>query len=580
MNQPTSARGHTTVVYFHGMGQQRRLEETSRLIERLDQFIFLRHEAGDERFPSLHLRDVVPRSEQDRVDPKAGLFTYVNARYGDPRAEEPPAEVRFYEAYWAPKTVEGTSTRRVLAWVGRQVTRPLRMLATRWRALERLRRADLVRYYRQKYPRGGDRETRGTLSRLIQHFHDFFRMDARRDFPKGSFSEFIDFVRREEGGSKQADEMESFARGWRRSHRQRELISLGLILTLGVGVAAFLILLGILVYEALSWIQPWLPRGIELPDKLTPSWSNVPGIVATLLGALGVQRFLKTYLGDVQQFAAYEEVDVFHQRRRSILDQACRVMRHALADPACERVVVVAHSLGCAVALDTLLDLRRLNEADPKFAGDSMQGVVALEKIRHFITLASPIDKISYFFSVRQSKFHRYERIVDELRGDLGRPPFSKSGRQPHIHWINFWDLGDVISGPVESITPSLVRKQEVDNVRLAMFRMPDPGASHSSYFEDSRVLGGIFEAVLQNRHAFAVRGRGVEPDWWGPGGGDRFQNLGLALLLLLPWMAMGTVLEILEILPTGSWFSWLTLANFLLVVAGVVRHKWTPRLS
>ena len=121
-------------------------------------------------------------------------------------------------------------------------------------------------------------------------------------------------------------------------------------------------------------------------------------------------------------------------------------MTHVLEDEACGRVIVVAHSLGTAVAMDTLLRLGRYNRARDR--ENPMEGPLPLEKLRCFVTMGSPIDKIHYFFESYRSSYHRYVRVVEALRGDISTAPFAKN-RKPHIHWINVWDRGDAISGEV-----------------------------------------------------------------------------------------------------------------------------------
>jgi hypothetical protein len=163
-------------------------------------------------------------------------------------------------------------------------------------------------------------------------------------------------------------------------------------------------------------------------------------------------------------------------------------------------VTVVAHSLGTSVAHDALLALTRRNRAyKPE---DPIAGPVPMHKIEHFVTMGSPIDKIEYFFESYSSPSHRYKRVIEALRGDIGSPPFMRN-RRPHIHWINFWDQGDAISGALHSPASAAGFQQRVDNVHVANFGFPAPGASHAGYFENRTVINTLFRVIYQRDASF-----------------------------------------------------------------------------
>ena len=171
-----------------------------------------------------------------------------------------------------------------------------------------------------------------------------------------------------------------------------------------------------------------------------------------LLGAVmlltigGVGTFLRNYVGDLYFWTTYQETSEKHQKREEILDRCCTYLTHVLLDKNCERVVLVGHSMGTTVAHDTIL---RLTHAKPQTENNGKRPRrIRLDKIQHFITLASVIDKVHYLFETVTSKSFRYTRIIDSVRKDLGEPPFSEKAGQskPRIHWINFWDRADVAS--------------------------------------------------------------------------------------------------------------------------------------
>lgn len=90
----------TAVAYFHGMGEQRRFEELSRLIDALDRFaIWSRRHLGRDLG---RLEDIAARLEAPRGD-LARDVSYVRVRHRGPGspADASFATFRFYEVYWA-----------------------------------------------------------------------------------------------------------------------------------------------------------------------------------------------------------------------------------------------------------------------------------------------------------------------------------------------------------------------------------------------------------------------------------------------------------------------------------------------
>jgi hypothetical protein len=316
------------------------------------------------------------------------------------------------------------------------------------------------------------------------------------------------------------------------------------------------LLAGAALAGALAVLQSLSPDGMfggllnRLGAPMKADWKSALTIVVSLAGLFGLTGFLTDYLGDVQAWATYEETDAKHVARNKVLDEALTVLTHVLSDPQCDRVAVVAHSLGTSVAHDALLALNRRNRATNPT--NPMDGPLPLNKIEHFVTMGSPIDKIEYFFESYASACHRYKRVVEDLRGDIGTAPFSKN-RKPYVHWINFWDEGDVISGALQSPASASHFAARVDNVHVENFAFPAPGASHSGYFDNRTSIGILFEAIYLRRHSFRTLKPAAPrkpPDYasvyLGPGKALGARTLYLLLALALPWMGLaGLILHI-----------------------------------
>jgi len=492
---------YSSVVYFHGMGSQRRYEETSRLVDCLDKYLVRQHRSGN----SLGmLRNIRARVEPLRGDPQPkGIIGYIRTIFsGGPQAP-PPSSVRFYEVYWAPVMADSKSAWGVAKWLFKQPLRPWRTLRAPWRERQRLRRASLVALFERERAAHDETALRDYTS-LIKLYDDFEGLDAQRRFPAGTFEEFLSFVAEESESRPETSKRRlALARTWFATYRRQELRNACAlaIIVLALVLLAGGVLFGILVvlHSALAF-RPLADLLKQFGAPLKADGKTVIAIATALVGLVGISRFLTDYLGDVEAWATYEETDIKYVARNKVLDQSLEVLTHVLCDPACERVTVVAHSLGTSVAHDALLALTRRNRAyRPE---DPIAGPVPMHKIEHFVTMGSPIDKIEYFFESYSSPSHRYKRVIEALRGDIGSPPFMRN-RRPHIHWINFWDQGDAISGALHSPASAAGFHQRVDNVHVANFGFPDPSASHSGYFENRTVIETLFRVIYQREASF-----------------------------------------------------------------------------
>jgi hypothetical protein len=301
------------------------------------------------------------------------------------------------------------------------------------------------------------------------------------------------------------------------------------------------------------------PLAAWLKDRLKPSWATAAGLALSAVALFGLGKFLTDYMGDVEAWATYEETDEKHQRRRKVIGAGIDTFKHVLALPDCERVVVVSHSLGTTVAHDTLLALARGNRAYN--SGDPISGPVDLRKLSHFVTIASPIDKIEYMFESYASQYHRYKRVVESLRGDVGSEPFLKN-RHPYVHWVNFWDRGDIISGSLHSPANAESLANRVDNIHVSNLHFPDPGASHSAYFQNRKVVRPLFEMIYRNAHSFQTlksvnrKPKDYESVFMGPGDTKDVTKGFFALAFAIPWLALiGVLLVVFGIGGIAAWF-------------------------
>lgn len=546
-------KSYTAVVYVHGMGQQRRFEEMSRLIDSLDKHA----NALSRKAPAMHypgsfdprwLARVMPRLEPCRASGTTDRddVGYVRLDCAPPDCRHDVGSLyRFYEVYWAPVAAGGTTVRSVVQWLAAQVLTPLRTMRSAWRERQRLRRGALHGLWRKPWLTAFCTPLPGDLEKLTDAYDEFEGPRARRDFSAGTFSQFIGFLHARKHGPVATARLTRLTRCWGVYYLLTEIAHLAVLLTLVLSVAS---LAALAVYSA-WWLYDfvwnreamafWRQGG--LTERLAPSLPNAMAALGLFMSAIGVTRFVTSYLGDVQFWCTYEETDEKHVKRAAILALATQQLEHVLADERCARVVVVAHSLGTAIAMDALLQLARHNRA--RNNQDPIAGPIELTKIVAFVTMGSPIDKIHYFFESYRSTYHRYIRVAEGVRGDITTAPFARNGK-PYIHWINFCDRGDVISGPLETPSGARLANLQVDNVQVSNYWFPDPSASHSGYFDHDGVIGHLYDIIFKGTADFALAPRPhdraerqYEAVLLGPGRARPLVAVFQLLALLAPWL-------------------------------------------
>lgn len=234
VNSKESAEdGYTSVIYFHGMGSQRRYEELSRLVDAIDTFLTHSDRDGKKNGGKGLLRGIVPR-----LEPLSGsrekTIAYIEAEYDSKKDGEwgEKTPVRFYEVYWAPVMAGSRSVKRVLKWMFSQVLRPWQTFFSPWRERQRLRRSVLINLLdvQEKWPEGVEE---ADFERLVKLYDDFEKPDIIERFPKGTFSDFISFLKdgQEEERVRKVQSV-ALARMWFKQYQRRELLNGFYLLTL------------------------------------------------------------------------------------------------------------------------------------------------------------------------------------------------------------------------------------------------------------------------------------------------------------------------------------------------------------
>ncbi|MEM1398253.1 MAG: hypothetical protein AAGF58_00155 [Pseudomonadota bacterium] len=522
-------RGHTAVVYFHGIGSQRRYEETARLVERLDSYLSMDHMIGGERGV---LRSIVPRVElSSELDEPV---TYIDSRripvLGN--YDIPSDRIRFYEAYWADVMAEPRGVTDVLRWMVSQVIRPIATVRTPWRERQRLRRSHLIELWQSKsdWPNGVTEEDFKEILESYAEFDSSSRIieeaRLRAVDPKvgGDFHSFLELLAKEDEARKESkgdkhdpdrlDRLTALAELWKSRYQWKEWENLFTL----AGMFLALALATYLIASVIFWIFRMAPGvlewfGIEglsglLPSWATANWGNALSLAFGFLFSVVLGNALVQRISDVERWSTYSETDEKFRKRQEVLNRSIKLLSHVVSQQGCNRVIVIGHSLGTSVAYDTLLAAVHENKAHNP--SDPTEGRLDFSKISHFVTLASPVDKIEYFFESFRSDFRRYRRIYNEVRGDIGTEPFTRSGGQLAIHWVNIWDQLDVISGPLQSPAPQRIRENRrnqplalVDNVHVNTMAYFAPGTAHSAYFDNRTVVDILSDIIFFDKGSY-----------------------------------------------------------------------------
>ena len=480
----------TGVLFVHGMGSQRRFGDVSGLVEALDQRA--REQARDrekvtptppklpdDRFFSDIHPELEPASKAD-----APPIAYIETKWcpeGRPPGDWPT--YRFYEAYWAPVTAGGVPTSEVVAWLFAQVAKPLGGFVTPWRGKARLRRSIL-----QRMSMVSD-DQRGALFTAYDEYED---LETQRKHPQPHFSDFVKFLR--SGGQ---DNLVDVAKRWHRACARAEFSALAILVTIALAlcvVTGLLLLTAVGIATSLQGATFNDRTPLGLARYLQENWTIYTMVGGMGLLVTGLTGGLRDYLGDVVFWTTYEETQTRYEKRGQILAEVRTYVDHITRQADCDRVVVVSHSLGTAVAVDAILaearDARALLTAERQTARDR------LRKIKHVVTYGSPIDKIHYFFE-RDPAQHRYHRVVEDLRGDIGTEPFGDGNGNPLVHWVNFWDRADVISGTLESPNSRKYPLLSVRNVEVSRRGLLNPVRAHTGYLTQAAVLDPLSEIIL-----------------------------------------------------------------------------------
>ncbi len=311
-----ASSGYTSILYFHGMGEQRRYEEISRLVDALD--IYSHHTEGRGILKKIRPRMEPPRGQRQKD------VSYIRVLHGakDKDGHRLTKNYRFYECYWAPIIAGGRPALDVIKWLAKQILTPLSILGNPWRSRQRLRRSAFLRMWEKL----GHHEQPSDIKKILNSYDGFEGPVARRKFPKGSFKDYLAYLSFSYKNKPNAcRRLVALASRWRIFCIWSELFNLFILVTLFLAIligALAMIGASFIVLKALS---PHLGQALanlpfeSLNTMLMPNWKNVSALLLMIAALFGITSFLSKYLGDVQFWTTYEETDEKYSKRKEIL---------------------------------------------------------------------------------------------------------------------------------------------------------------------------------------------------------------------------------------------------------------------
>jgi pimeloyl-ACP methyl ester carboxylesterase len=477
------------------MGTPRRFEELSRLVDSLDRFA---EAQPDQKFGALRGQKLTFEATEESDEPIAFMRFKRWLSTGKGGKTVPGGTFHVYESFWSPAAAGGISAFGVFLWILGRSLMPFRILSSRWRTHQRLKLGYLNRLFHDEQSLSDMR-----YQQVATTYRDFEDMASQKLYPSGDFEDFRALLeQKHKTFTGVLPDLHAIAERWRDALVFAQLKVAGFSFTTLAtlfGLITLTIYLGAFVaIELFGLTAPWLEHVLRKSQTIPESAALGAALLLLLVG-WQASRFLRRFLSDVVYWTTSFEKDVRFQKRREIVRACESTLRHVLSDPNCERIVIVGHSLGTAIAYETLLHLGRRVIARRQRNGQEQELEQGLRKISHFVTFGSPIDRIAYFFPPTHSQYHRFNRVADFLLGCTADPPF-KFGQERNIRWWNVRDRSDLVASRLFSPRGPLPNRDDIEEIYAASSHFPDPNRAHTGYFSSPVAVKVLFDACILNR--------------------------------------------------------------------------------
>ncbi|MBB3984944.1 pimeloyl-ACP methyl ester carboxylesterase [Sagittula marina] len=520
--EKTGNIGHTALVFFHGIGNPRKLGTLTTFLDEFDR-------VGSSQDPQ---KLGVPRNFRHKIeegeDGSSSAVVQFRRIKKFKKIDVQVKIVRAYEGYWGDDLTRPISMLTFILWILKIVVNSFRILRSPWRRypLYRIRSLHLVD------DMFSGRLTREKLEAIYRKFGSAKKVDR---WKAGTRQDFIAYLESDEVKGTYGD-FSAIAKSW--FEREKNVLRSFLFTATSVLVFAFFMLLvvGFLI---------WSTLGVAAEAYSVPVALHIPAAVSIYALFLWLAWSpVKQRISDVYFWTSYDERSNGFSIRERRIDQAERLIQKVIKNDRCNDCVIVAHSLGSAIATEAFF--RISDKIDALDISDEERECRRrqFQKIRFMFVAGSPIDNIFSLFQESYVPSRRYSRIQEQKSASFKRDHFY-----PSFAMVNIWSRFDPISARILSLrTPENRRNKMVFNSESVPSGIPAPLAAHSGYFQDEAIMTEIYRAVMTGRfNPQNMRAEYLEVEL---GRWKYISFLGLPLCII---MVIGASLFEIRLLSAGS---------------------------
>jgi hypothetical protein len=235
------------------------------------------------------------------------------------------------------------------------------------------------------------------------------------------------------------------------------------------------------IWAAWRLMQQVHPAAFSAALVVGPWGQTLVWLLAIGVSAVA-RRFLVAYVGDVAAYIQPQELDRFNRLRERVKECVWKsALAVFLSSERYDEVVIVGHSLGSAIAYDTLNRLYREEQLGV------VPGVQARSKL--FVTFGSPLDKIAFLFAMQGSNREGLDALAASIQPLIAFPAIRP-------RWVNLYSNWDIISGGLDFYDKTPDSPHHVENVS-------DPDAcvwlaAHTEYWDGRLVFDTIHEHLIR----------------------------------------------------------------------------------
>jgi pimeloyl-ACP methyl ester carboxylesterase len=475
-------KGHTSIIYFHGIGSPRQHVSLTSFLDGFDlqgqreDF----NELGRPRSFKYKSEVLEDGSTQDFIQ-----FTRIKKFQ---KKHTVVKYVRAYEGYWGDDHFKHMGLIAFFSWLFSILLNSILALISPWRKYPALR----IRYLGLISD-----EFKGPLNqeKLERLYKDFENWENRKLYSSGSFSEFKKFLSHKTV-LKQYGDFRVLAESWRRRYLYDVAIRNLKNFLFVVVLFGFLLLLLFICFEISEVLLSFIH--VTRFEQLS-AFMFAAATFYILINIVWV--VIRRRISDIAAWTLDSESDENYAVRQRRVDGAMKLIRQVISDPMCTDCIIVGHSLGSAVAVEALLREARRCEAVNISAEEKVSAIENIRKIRFVFTVGSPIENIFSRFQSDGTFSHRYSRLTEQRSLSLSSHPFTVEGYDGGAVLVNFWSRFDPISAEILSLRRALNQRSEpIFNIESFPKGAPSLTKAHSGYFFDPSVISPIYRAVMTGK--------------------------------------------------------------------------------